>query len=102
MEIAETLNEFFLNIVHSLKIPPEENYETDISNDNEPNLNSINTFKNHRSIKVIKSTKKEEQTFTFNYVSYVVVLNEIMKLQTPTTTHDNDTPQRQPLPVFRV
>ena len=91
MEIAETLNEFFLNIVPSLKIPPKENYETDVGNDNAPNLNYINKFKNHTSIKVIKNLrKKQEQTFTFNYVSYDVVLNEIMKLQNPTTTHDND------------
>ena len=34
----------------------------------------------------MKSRKKEEQTFTFNYVSYEEVLNEIRKLQTATTT----------------
>ena len=68
MEIAETFNKFFVNIVPSLKISPKENYETDAVNDNEPtftNQNYINTFKNHPSIKVIKSRKKEEQTFTF-------------------------------------
>ena len=70
MEIAETFNEFFVNIVPSLKISPKGNYETDVGNDNKPILNYINKFKNHPSIKVIKSWKKEEQTFTFNYVSY--------------------------------
>ena len=65
MEIAETFNKFFVNIVPSLKISPKENYETDIGNNNKPTLNYINTFKNHPSIKVIKSRKKEEQTFTF-------------------------------------
>ena len=86
MEIAETFNEFFVNIVPSLKISPKENYETDVRNDDEPVLNYINKFKNHLSIKIIKSRKKEEQTFTFNYVSYEEVLNEIRKLQTATTT----------------
>ena len=66
--IAETFNDFFVNIVPSLKISPWENYETDIENDNEPMLNYINKFKNHPSINVIKSWKKEGQTFTFNYV----------------------------------
>ena len=66
MEIAETFNEFFVNIVPSLKISPKENYETDVGNDNEPILNYINKFKNHPNIKVIKPRKKEEQTFTFN------------------------------------
>ena len=54
-----------MNIVPSLKILPKENYETDVGNDNEPILIYIK-FKNHPSIKVIKSRKKEEQTFTFN------------------------------------
>ena len=80
MEIAETFNEFFENIVPSLKISPKENYETDAGNDNESILNYINKFKNHPSIKVVESRKKEEQTFPFNYVSYEEVLNEIMKL----------------------
>ena len=32
MEIAETFNRFFVNIVPSLKILPKENYETDVEN----------------------------------------------------------------------
>ena len=94
MEIAETFNEFFVNIVPSLEISPEENYETDVENDNEPILNYMNKFKNHPSIKVIKSRKKEEQTFTFSYVSYEEVLNEIRKLQTTKTTQQNDIPTK--------
>ena len=84
MEIAKTFNKFFVNIVPSLKISPKENYETDVRNDDKPILNYINKFKNHLSIKIIKSRKKEEQTFTF--VSYEEVLNKIRKLQTVTTT----------------
>ena len=80
METAETFNEFFVNIVSSLEILPKENYETDVGNDNEPILNYINKFKNHPSIKVIKSRKKEEQTFNFSHNSYEEVLNEIRKL----------------------
>ena len=53
-------------------------------------LNYINKFKNHPSIKLIKSRKKEKQTFTFRYVSYEEVLNEIRKLQTKKTTQQND------------
>ena len=90
MDIAETFNEFFVNIVASLKILPKENYETDVGNDSKPTLNYISKFKNHPSIKVIKSRKKEEQSFTFSYVSYEEVLNEIRKLQTTKTTQQND------------
>ena len=52
------------------RISPKENHKTDVRNDKEPILNYINKFKNHLSIKFIKSRKKEEQTFTFNHVSY--------------------------------
>ena len=89
MEIAETFNEFFINTVPSLKVSPKENCETDVGNDNEPILNYINKFKNHPSIKVIKPRKKEEQTFTFNYVSYEEVLNEIREQKTLTTIQQN-------------
>ena len=94
MEIAETFNEFFVNIFPSLKISPKENYETDVWNDNDPILNYINKFKNHRSVKVIKSRKKEEQAFTFSYVFYEEVLNKIRKLQTTKTTQQNNIPTK--------
>ena len=94
MEIVETFNEFFVTMVSSLKVSLKENYETDVENDNEPILNYIKKFKNHPSIKVIKSRKKEEQTFTLNYVSYEEVLNKIRKLQTATTIQQNDIPTK--------
>ena len=59
MEIVETFNEFFVNIVPSLKISPKENYETDVGNDNELILNYIN-LKNHPSIKVNLGKKKNK------------------------------------------
>ena len=99
-EIAETFNYFFVNIVPSLKTSPKENYETDEGNDNESNLignestlNYINKFKNHPSMKVIKSREKEEQTFTFNCVFYEEILNEIRELQNG-TIQQNDIPTK--------
>ena len=80
VKIAEKFNNFFVNMVPSLNISPKENYETDVGNDNEPILNYINKFKNHPSFKVIKFRKKQQKTFTFNYVSYEEVLNKIRKL----------------------
>ena len=61
MEIAETFKEFFVNIVTNLKILSKENYKTDVGNDNQPILNCINKFKNHPSIKVIKSRKNRSK-----------------------------------------
>ena len=83
-----------MNIVPNLKFSPKENYETDVGNDNEPISDYINKFKNHPSIQVTKSRKKEEQTFTFNYVSYKEFLNEIRKLQITKTTQQTDIPTK--------
>ena len=94
MEIAETFNDFFMNVVPSLKISPKENSKTNVGNDKEPILSYINKFKNHPSIKVRKSRKKEEQTFTFSYISYQEVLNEIRKLQTAITIQQIDIPAK--------
>ena len=60
MEIAKTINELFVNNIPNLRILSKENDETDVGNDNEPILNYINKFKNHPSIKFIKSRKKEK------------------------------------------
>ena len=54
----------------------------------------MNKFKNYSTIKVIKSKKKEDQTFSFNFFSFEVVLNKIKKLQTATTIQQNDTPTK--------
>ena len=87
---AETINDFFLKVVPSLNISLKENHEPDKKNDIEPILNYINKFKNHPSVKVTKSRKKEEQTFTFNYASYEEVHKKFRKLQTVTTIHKSD------------
>ena len=60
MEIAETINELFVNNIPNLRILSKENDETDVGNDNEPILNCINKFKNHPGIKVINFRKKEK------------------------------------------
>ena len=94
VKIAEKFNNFFVNMVPSLNISPKENYETDVGNDNEPILNYISKFKNHPSIKVIRSRKEEGQTFTFACVSYEDAFNEIRKPQTVKTTQENDIPTK--------
>ena len=62
-KMAKTFNEFFENIAPSLKILPKEIAKSDVGNDIEPTSNYINNLTDHPSIRVIKSRKKEEQTF---------------------------------------
>ena len=93
-KITETFNKLFVSTVPSLEISPKENCKTDVGNDNKPILIYINKSKNHSNINVIKSRKKEEQTFLFISVSFEEVLNEIRKLQTATTMQQNDIPTK--------
>ena len=66
-KITETFNKLFVSTVPSLEISPKENCKTDVGNDNKPILIYINKSKNHSNINVIKSRKKEEQTFLFYF-----------------------------------
>ena len=68
-ELLKHLMIFFVNIVSCLKLLPKDNGKTDIGNDNKQIIN-------HKRIKYIKSRKKEEQTFTFIYISYEEVLKK--------------------------
>ena len=67
----------FWKIVSGLS---KESYEIKLGNDNNAILIYIVKFKNHPSIKSIKSTKKVKQSF--DYARYKKVLNEnnIVKL----------------------
>ena len=93
--IGKEKKAYYSNLkIRDVKISPKGNYETNVGNDNEPILNYINNFKNHPSIKVIKSRKKGEENFTFNYISYKEVLNETKNLQTATAIQQNDIPTK--------
>ena len=80
-----------MNIVPSLKILPKENYEAEKGNNNGSILNYINKFRNHPSIKLIKSIKRKAN-FNFSYVSHQEVLNKNKNLQSAKTTQQNDIP----------
>ena len=54
-KVAETFNNFFVNIVPNLKIPTNHNHNTDFQKTDDPVLNAINKYKHHSSIVMIKS-----------------------------------------------
>ena len=63
--MAEVLNKFFVNIVSDLKIPVSHNWNKDFQNTNDPVLNSINKYKYHPSIVMIKSKIDPQKKFSF-------------------------------------
>ena len=81
--VAEVFNKFFTNIVPNLKIPTNQNYDTDFLVTNDQVRNALNKFRNHPSIIMIKNKRKIDQCFFFGPVTY----DDILKKNTTRLRH---------------
>ena len=54
----EVFNKFFINIVQNLKMSTYHDYDNDFITTNNRVTNAVNTFRNHRSIILVKKKKK--------------------------------------------
>ena len=77
-EIAESLNDFFSNIVKSLNI---SNYTCTESNSSDPII-TIEKYEQHPSIITIKNKCKDIKPFSFEILERNELLKEIRKLNT--------------------
>ena len=79
IKLAQTFNEYFVNIVPSLDITSFRQNNDDVNNDNIDN--AMIKFEGHASIVAIKKQmKKSNKTFTFQNVSTDKVASIIKKL----------------------
>ena len=78
-ETAETLNNFFSNIVKKLNIPKFNSNNSVTENIKDPVIKAILQYKNHPSILTIQKYIKNK-TFHFEEVSIGEVEKEILKL----------------------
>ena len=78
-ETAETLNNFFSNIVKKLNIPKFNSNNSVTENIKDPVIKAILQYKNHPSILAIQIYIKNK-TFHFEEVSIGEVEKEILKL----------------------
>ena len=93
VEVANTLNNYFLNVIKNLKIP--EKFVTDSlpqSLSRHPTLNAILKYKNHPSMRVIKRFSQRFSSFYFSHVDKNTVLKEIKKLNLNKAVQDSDIP----------
>ena len=91
MEVANTLNNYFSNVVKNLKTP--EKFVTDSlpqSLSRHPTLNAILKYKNHPSMRVIKRFSQRFSSFYFSHVDKNTVLKEIKKLNFSKAAQDSD------------
>ena len=81
VEVTNTLNNYFSNVVKNLKTP--EKFVTDSlpqSLSRHPTLNAILKCKNHPSMHVIKRFSEHFSSFYFSHVDQNTVFKEIEKL----------------------
>ena len=93
LEVANTLNKFFSNVVKNLKIPEKfanNNLPRILSK--HPTLNAIMKYKNHPSMDVIKKISHGLSSFYFSRIDKKTVLNEIKKLKLSKAVQDSDIP----------
>ena len=93
MEVAITLNNFFSNIIKNFKI--QEYYVEDKlphSLARHPTLKAILKYKNHPSIRIIKSFFRPFSSFYLSQVDKNTVLKEIRKLNMNKAVQDKDIP----------
>ena len=93
VEVANTLNNYFSNVIKNLKIP--EKFVTDSlpqSLSRHPTLNAILKYKNHTSMHVIKRFSQRFSNFYFSHADKNAVLKEIKKLNLNKAVQDSDIP----------
>ena len=93
MELAQTFNEYFMNIVSSLGITSFHENNDNVSKDNIDKI--ITKFEGHPSIVAIKEQmKKYNKTFTFQNVSTDKVTSIIKKLNSKEASKSDDIPTK--------
>ena len=90
--VAEVSKRFFINIVPSLKIPTNRNYDTDFLVTNDQVANALNKFRNHPSIIMKKSKTKADQCFSFGPVTCDDILKKTNNLDTAKASQQSDVP----------
>ena len=74
IEIAETKS-IFSNIVKELNIKVKEDLLCDVSDINDPVERAFQKYKNHPSIQMIKETFDNNETFSFELVSFDTIFS---------------------------
>ena len=92
-KLAQTFNEYFVNIVPSLGITFFHENNDNINNDNIDNI--IIKFEGHQSIITIKKQMKNyDKTFTFQRVTTDKVTSIIKKLNSKKASKSDDIPTK--------
>ena len=94
VEVAETMNEFFVSVTDSLGINENSGYENATEGIADPIDKAVHKFSNHSSILKINEQYQNAGSFYFQKATPDVVDNEVRNLNPKkATTHKNIPPK---------
>ena len=93
LEVAETFNAFFSNIVKKISISLGQELPTEEDHIEDPVLRIIERFKKHASVVAIFENHKDS-TFSFRHVSLDEITKEIKRLDAKKACQDTDIPTK--------
>ena len=94
LETAETLNNFFGNVIKNLMIPKYSEYDPSIDRVENRTIRAILKYRNHPSILAIRERKKAQINFCFKEVSIEKIQKEILNLNNKNASQNSDIPTK--------
>ena len=79
----------------NLNIPQKENPSVKADHIEDPVLKSIETFKNHQSLKLIKACFLNNITFSFDEITIFDVEKELKNLDSSIAAHESNIPAKK-------
>ena len=89
-ETAETLNNFFGNVVKNLRIPKYSKYDPPIDRVENSTVRAILKYRNHPGILAIHEWKQAEINFCYKEVSIEETLEEILNFNNKKASQNSD------------
>ena len=94
-QISESLNNFFADAIINLNIPQyEDPTSNNINGIDDPVLRAIEKYKNHPSIKLIKTNSENNASFRFQEIQTIEIEKELKNLDCPKASQDSDIPTK--------
>ena len=94
LKTAETLNNFFGNVIKNLMIPKYNEYDPSIDRVANRTIRAILKYRNHPSILAIRERKKAQINFCFKEVSIEDIQKEILNLNNKKASQNSDIPTK--------
>ena len=93
--ISESLNNFFADAIINLNIPQYEDPTSNNTNGiDDPVLRAIEKYKNHPSIKLIKTNSENNASFRFQEIQAIEIEKELKNLDCSKALQDSDIPTK--------